>query len=940
MDTSGKSLLSKWSLKDTGIKSSLISTGLQSNVSGGKSSGFESKLSAGPQVGSSLSTTRKRKPLTTKSSIEDKKPLVEKPHLKSSLLGSSLLTSGSLKSSLLGSSTLSSKTPPPSSLSCKTQTRSSHVTPQSRPLSGSLLGNTAATSLLSGYTTSALSSTLSAGRSLQGQDTSLTNQKVSVLSHASVLTNQQPVGGVSLQSSFLMTPSKLPTGLSDSKPKGTKEKSGQSQAKQKSKKRAADDRLEFDKYKAKAPRYDLRKVIPEEKGVEVPKFVNPSKDPSLNRPAIPLHDVNGLKLALINAVSGSLICQPDFSKSNDLTRRALSEMSERVVTYDPEFILKVALYTRKELNIRTTANFLLALCSNVEVCRPYLKKYYCASIQLPSDWIEVAEIYQAFHDTNLSHGSLPAALRKAMIMKFPEFDQYQLAKYNKESSMKKKKKKEKKETESVRGRGGHAGVRGRGGRGGVRGRGGAMRGRDARNVSTNQRGNWDSDSDEESDEEENIHRQLSDVVYDEEDHTQEEMEKIKFSIKQLIRKLHIIEPVDHVMSIIGKKYPDTLEAFYKSRLPGEWDQDRAGKRMKLPVPETWETQVSLKGNKASTWEDLIDHKKLPFMAMLRNLRNLIKAGISQKHHQQVLRRLTDERQVANSKQFPFRFFSAYEVLSGLEKEYETTQKKLVELAEMEASGISRSQVAPRGGRGRGRGRGRGGKGDNWWIEKKNKQKEEKKKPKETAFDKAIINRYKKALDTAVKIATVYNVQPIRGRTIVLSDCSDRMRVNCTAARGLGKPRQMLEVALLMGLMCKYSCEECEFVTFKETTWEQASVQPGTILDNLDNLLKKINFPEVSGKTEKMPNGFPESILMEKLRDRIQVDNIVILSGGDLAATQQKILSNFLKKYRQIVNPNLLYVNISFAGKGCGFSQSIKPEHDNDIYISGYSDAIL
>ena len=50
--------------------------------------------------------------------------------------------------------------------------------------------------------------------------------------------------------------------------------------------------------------------------------------------------------------------------------------------------------------------------------------------------------------------------------------------------------------------------------------------------------------------------------------------------------------------------------------------------MKLPVPETWETQVSLKGNKAETWQALLDHNKLPFMAMLRNLRNLIKANIS------------------------------------------------------------------------------------------------------------------------------------------------------------------------------------------------------------------------------------------------------------------------------------------------------------------------
>jgi hypothetical protein len=40
----------------------------------------------------------------------------------------------------------------------------------------------------------------------------------------------------------------------------------------------------------------------------------------------------------------------------------------------------------------------------------------------------------------------------------------------------------------------------------------------------------------------------------------------------------------------------------------------------------WETQISLKGNKAEVWQQLIDNKKLPFMAMLRNLRNMIKAG--------------------------------------------------------------------------------------------------------------------------------------------------------------------------------------------------------------------------------------------------------------------------------------------------------------------------
>ena len=54
----------------------------------------------------------------------------------------------------------------------------------------------------------------------------------------------------------------------------------------------------------------------------------------------------------------------------------------------------MALYTRNELNIRTTANFLLAFASNNKACRPYLRKYYQTSIRLPSDWIDVAEQYQ------------------------------------------------------------------------------------------------------------------------------------------------------------------------------------------------------------------------------------------------------------------------------------------------------------------------------------------------------------------------------------------------------------------------------------------------------------------------------------------------------------------------------------------------------------------
>ena len=46
--------------------------------------------------------------------------------------------------------------------------------------------------------------------------------------------------------------------------------------------------------------------------------------------------------------------------------------------------------------------------------------------------------FQHFDDGRLQFGSLPKALRKVMAEKFADFDEYQLAKYNKTSKKKKK----------------------------------------------------------------------------------------------------------------------------------------------------------------------------------------------------------------------------------------------------------------------------------------------------------------------------------------------------------------------------------------------------------------------------------------------------------------------------------------------------------------------
>ena len=83
----------------------------------------------------------------------------------------------------------------------------------------------------------------------------------------------------------------------------------------------------------------------------------------------------------------------------------------------------------------------------------------------------------------------------------------------------------------------------------------------------------------------------------------------------------------------------------------------------LATPITWETQLSKDGNTAEVWDRLIAEKNLPYMASLRNLRNMIEAGATR--FPEVLSRISDPEAVRKSKQFPFRFYSAYRQLQDI-----------------------------------------------------------------------------------------------------------------------------------------------------------------------------------------------------------------------------------------------------------------------------------
>jgi len=62
------------------------------------------------------------------------------------------------------------------------------------------------------------------------------------------------------------------------------------------------------------------------------------------------------------------------------------------------------------------------------------------------------------------------------------------------------------------------------------------------------------------------------------------------------------------------------------------------------------------------WEFLIDEKLLGYMAMLRNLRNVLQARVSQEHIAKVSSFISSRDAVLKSKQLPFRFLSASKAL--------------------------------------------------------------------------------------------------------------------------------------------------------------------------------------------------------------------------------------------------------------------------------------
>ncbi|XP_031153943.1 telomerase protein component 1 isoform X2 [Sander lucioperca] len=627
------------------------------------------------------------------------------------------------------------------------------------------------------------------------------------------------------------------------------------------------------------------------------------------------------KYLLLNLVCCSLVNkstapgQENWDLDNSVWTKIIN-LAKDISICDPQFLLKVAVYTRQELNIRITANFLLALAANQPSTKPHVRRYFCAAVQLPSDWLEVVRIYSTCFSR-----SLPMCLKKAMADKFKQFNEYQLAKYNTRKHRCKHSK------------------------------------RKAKKPNAQQLKLWASllRSDESV---------LTKFMQGDGSKAVVDKKQSEFSIKKMIKKLHIKEPAEHVMAILGKKYPADLKTFTHSGIKGAWDRERAGKRMKLKEPETWERLLSLEGNKAATWEKLIDNKSLPFMAMLRNLRNMITQGISEAHHKKILSRLTNKKAVIQSRQFPFRFLAAYKVimeLSTLASASEQAVPPVKEILKGILSKIPKSKrfnclewdTTPRS-------RLRVTLGVPFIYRLYRAKKDQLLKANQRRYTVALLDRYRKALETAVQLSCRYNVPPLPGRTIIL--LSTRMNANTDWSQkqdfclppdpeqsndeeteeeeesGTGKKKKkkseqdkltpsVLEVAVLLALMIGSSAEDSQICICDWNCREEVKLKSDVLLDNVRIVMKQIK-----ALTEKPSEDWDRFTFSRMFSKKNKVDNVILLTDFWVDSEVEWTINS----YRKDVNNKALMVQICLLHS---LSDEFIPDR-NCVKLSGFSEQML
>ena len=132
---------------------------------------------------------------------------------------------------------------------------------------------------------------------------------------------------------------------------------------------------------------------------------------------------NNKKDELVMQTVSNLVGEPDYYRSSGDGLKNYEEAIDAVLAYDPEFVLKLAVYARHILHLRTAPMFLINRYTMQENRIKGASKYIVDSIMRADDMTELAALQLNYC------GCITNPVKRALAKAFLKFDEYQYSKY-------------------------------------------------------------------------------------------------------------------------------------------------------------------------------------------------------------------------------------------------------------------------------------------------------------------------------------------------------------------------------------------------------------------------------------------------------------------------------------------------------------------------------
>jgi 60 kDa SS-A/Ro ribonucleoprotein len=344
----------------------------------------------------------------------------------------------------------------------------------------------------------------------------------------------------------------------------------------------------------------------------------------------------------------------------------------------------------------------------------------------------------------------------------------------------------------------------------------------------------------------------------------------------------------------------------------------------LATPYTWETELSALGQQKfenetqkaaafqAKWEELIDSGKLGYMALLRNLRNILQANVSAAHIEKVCARLADANEVARSKQFPFRFLSAYRELINETPDTMRVKSYAMKFGHISplssSSQVLKTAISPSG-----------------YPPSVLATLEGLKTGITSGYTPSVLA----ALEDAIK-ASVVNMRGFGYTTnvTVACDVSSSMQQPISAKSSI----LLYDIGLLLGMLLQSKCKNVEAGMFGDR-WKTIAMPSNQVLSNVQEFYRR------EGEVGYSTNGY--LVIQDLLKRQVVKDKVMLFTDVQMwnSTGGKEHIGNLWLEYRKTIAPNAKLYLFDLAGHGTT-PLDLAHAHNGVYLIAGWSDKIF